>query len=99
MSNRKPRRRLRKKFAELKDVEVLPQPGCGPEPSWCDCGLFPIDGTFSCVDADSRHLIKLEKHVKGFLIQSSRNGDFEKVRKLAYRWQKIVDNDDLHVEE
>ncbi|KAJ1371605.1 hypothetical protein KIN20_033588 [Parelaphostrongylus tenuis] len=59
-------KKAKEKFDELERIKVMPYLTYIPDaPS--DCGLFRSMGNI-CVDADSRHLLKLKSHIRKIVI-------------------------------
>jgi histone-lysine N-methyltransferase SETMAR len=91
-------RKTSKMFEELDGVEVLPHPAYSPDVAPSDYGLF----------RSMQHFMKgrrfesfdeVEEACQEFLDSKPKEWYFDQIRKLADRWQKVVDNDGLYFEE
>ena len=91
-------RKTSNKFEELDGVEVLPHPAYSPDVAPSDYGLF----------RSMQHFMKrrrfesfdeVEEACQEFLDSKPKEWYFDQIRKLADRWQKVVDNDGLYFEE
>ena len=86
------------KFEELDGAEVLPHPAYSPDVAPSDYGLF----------RSMQHFMKgrrfesfdeVEEACEEFFDSKPKKPYFDQIRKLADRWQKVVDKDGLYFEE
>jgi histone-lysine N-methyltransferase SETMAR len=91
-------KKTKDKFEELDGVEVLPHPAYSPDCAPSDYSLF----------RSMQHFLKgrkfesfdeVEEACQEFFDSKPKEWYFEQIRKLADRWQKVVDNDGLYFEE
>ena len=91
-------RKTKDKFEELDSVEVLPHPAYSPDCAPSDYGLFH----------SMQHFLKgyrfdsfdeVEEACQEFFGSKPAEWYFDQIRKLANRWQKVLENGGLYFEE
>ena len=91
-------KKTKDKFEELDGVEILPHPAYSPDCAPSDYGLF----------RSMEHFLRghrfetfdeVEQACREFFASKPKEWYFEQIRKLADRWQKVIDNDGLYFEE
>jgi hypothetical protein len=91
-------KKTKDKFEELDGVELLPHPAYSPDCAPSDYGLF----------RSMQHFLKgrrfesfeeVEEACQEFFDSKPSEWYFDQIRKLADRWQKVIDNDGLYFEE
>jgi histone-lysine N-methyltransferase SETMAR len=96
--NAKPHTAKKTKFKELEGVEVLPHPAYSPDCAPSDYGLFR-SLQHSLKGRRFESFDEVEEACQEFFDSKPAEWYFEQIRKLAERWQKVVDNDGLYFEE
>jgi histone-lysine N-methyltransferase SETMAR len=86
------------KFEELSGIEVLPHPAYSPDAAPSDYGLFRSMEHF-LRGRRFESFDEVEEACQEFFDSKPADWYFEQIRKLAERWQKIVDGDGLYFEE
>ena len=91
-------KKTKDKFKELEGVEVLPHPGYSPDCAPSDYGLFR-SLQHSLKGRRFESFDEVEEACQEFFDSKPAEWYFEQIRKLAERWQKVVDNDGLYFKE
>jgi histone-lysine N-methyltransferase SETMAR len=91
-------RKTSNKFEELDGVEVLPHPAYSPDVAPSDYGLFRSMQHFM-QGRRFESFDEVEEACQEFFDSKPKEWYFDQIRKLADRWQKVVDNDGLYFEE
>jgi histone-lysine N-methyltransferase SETMAR len=88
-------KKTKDKFEELDGVELLPHPAYSPDCAPSDYGLFRSMQHF----LKGRRFESFEEACQEFFDSKPSEWYFDQIRKLADRWQKVIDNDGLYFEE
>ena len=91
-------KKTKEKFEELDGVEVLPHPTYSPDAAPSDYGLFRFMEHF-LRGRRFESFAEVEEACQEFFDLKPKEWYFDQIRKLADRWQKIIENDGLYFEE
>ena len=91
-------KKTKDKFEELEGVEVLPHPAYSPDCAPSDYGLFRSMQHF-LKDRRFESFEEVEEACQEFFDSKPSTWYRDQIRKLADRWQKVVENNGLYFEE